>query len=77
MLFRIEDVPEDVLKPDDMDTGAVVFNLHPDINKEDVFKRRDSVVEVVNPGRNVKRLHQVSLDTGGRTAVISYGVEQV
>jgi len=45
--------------------------------KKDVFKRRDSVVEAVNLGRNVKRLHQVSLDTGGRTAVVSYGVEQV
>jgi len=77
LLFRIEDVPEDVLRPDDMDTGVVVFDVHANMNKEDVFKRRDSVVESVDLGGNVKRLHQVSLDTGGRTAVISYGVEQV
>ena len=77
MLSRIEDVPEDVLRPDDMDTGAVIFNVHADMNMEDVFKKRNDVVEAFSLGRDLKRLHQISFDTGGRTAVVSYGIEQV
>ena len=61
LLFHVEDVPEDVLRSDDMDTGVVVFNVYADITKGDVFKRRDSVVEAINLGRNVKRLHQAIL----------------
>ena len=41
------------------------------------MKRSNRVTEKVNARNDVRRLHEVSVYRGGRTAVVSYGVEQV
>ncbi|KAI4940837.1 hypothetical protein J4E91_011156 [Alternaria rosae] len=51
-LFRIEDVPEDVLRPGDMDTGSAIENEDAEIEKRGGVERRDSVIDGVGLGVN-------------------------
>lgn len=52
MLFRIEDVPKDVLRPVNMDTGSVIGNEDAEVEKRGGVERRDSLIDGVSLGVN-------------------------
>jgi hypothetical protein len=69
LLFRLEEVPEG------MEMVDVASGVDAKVGDWGEVERRDSVVNEIDSGRNVRGLHRMSVDWGGKTAVNSRGCE--
>jgi hypothetical protein len=73
LLFRIEDVPQDEIAPDDME--VVDEGMTGVVTRQRRMKRSDSLVGL-DLGRNVARLHKMSVDEQGETVLYSHDLER-
>ncbi|KAI4913443.1 uncharacterized protein J4E92_009792 [Alternaria infectoria] len=73
LLFRIEDVPQDEVMPDD--TEIVDQEMTGSASRMRRGQRKDSLVEL-DLGKNVGRLHRVSIDGRGETMLQSHEFER-
>jgi hypothetical protein len=73
LLFRIEDVPQDEIAPDDME--VVDEGMTGVATRQRRMKRSDSLVGL-DLGRNVARLHKTSVDEEGETVLYSHDLER-
>ncbi|KAI4658649.1 uncharacterized protein J4E79_006407 [Alternaria viburni] len=73
LLFRIEDVPQDEVMPDD--TEIVDQEMTGSASRMRRGQRKDSLVEL-DLGKNVGRLHRVSIDGRGGTMLQSHEFER-
>jgi hypothetical protein len=67
LLICLEEIPED------MEIVGVASDTSAEVGDWEEVERRDSVVNEIDSGRNVGRLHRMSVDWGVRTSVISHG----
>jgi len=73
LLFRIEDVPQDEVMPDD--TEIVDQEMTGSASRMRRGQMKDSLVEL-DLGKNVGRLHRISMNGRGETMLQSHEVER-
>jgi hypothetical protein len=77
LLFRIEDVADGDILPEDTEMVDVTTDTSVEVDEGQGAKRRDSVLHEDDVGRHVRKLHEVSINGRGSTVVFSHEFERV